>query len=238
MKASNPIAIAMEAAYGIVDGIDGWMSETGDFPSNFWKRDVLDRYDRLGAAINRAAKKGLDPRDEMKLRKKVQDLLDDLIDGLEGVVSEQGEVPNRYWKRNALSKGKTALRALNLSGPFFLATLCHSRAPKVSSLQPLRSRRDYGENEMNEKIASELLAVARELVASNGYFKESPVYDVEDDDKIIGWGIYFDDGSKYDWVADDGNLTKSKARSIARKLDKMWNSLDDVDWKLVRRMTR
>ena len=91
---------------------------------------------------------------------------------------------------------------------------------------------------MNEKIASELLAVARELVASNGYFKESPVYDVEDDDKIIGWGIYFDDGSKYDWVADDGNLTKSKARSIARKLDKMWNSLDDVDWKLVRRMTR
>jgi hypothetical protein len=153
MDASDPLAIAMAAAYGIVDGIDGMMSETGDFPGSFWKRDVLSRYDKLGALINRSAGKDLDPRDVMKLRKDVQELLDDLVDGLEGVVSEQGEVPDRYWKRNVLSKGKKALRDLK-------------RAPKAS-LQPLRSRRDYGEEDMNnQKIARELLKVARELTAT------------------------------------------------------------------------
>ena len=150
MKKSDPIVIAVDAAYNIVDGIDGWISETGDFPSNFWKKDVLDRYDRVSDAVNKSAGKVLHPRDQIKLKKKAEDLLDDLIDGLEGVVSEQGEVPDRYWKRNALSKGKTVLRALK-------------RASRVSSLQPLRSRHDYGEDD--EKVARELVAVARELTA-------------------------------------------------------------------------
>lgn len=150
MKTSDPIVIAVDAAYNIVDGIDGWISETGDFPSNFWKKDVLDRYDRVSDAVNKSAGKVLHPRDQIKLKKKAEDLLDDLIDGLEGVVSEQGEVPDRCWKRNALSKGKTVLRALK-------------RASRVSSLQPLRSRHDYGEDD--EKVARELVAVARELTA-------------------------------------------------------------------------
>ena len=42
--AKNPLKEALDLAFDIVDGIDGAMSETGEFPDNFWKEDVLDRY--------------------------------------------------------------------------------------------------------------------------------------------------------------------------------------------------
>jgi hypothetical protein len=150
MKASDPIVIAVDAAYGIVDGIDGWMSETGDFPDNFWKKDVLDRYDRVGAIINKSANKVMDPKDYKKLKKEVESLVEDLIDGLEGVISEQGEIPDRYWKRSAMRNAQKALRGVK-------------RASRVSSLQPLRSRRDYGE----EDAVKDIIAATREITAGS-----------------------------------------------------------------------
>jgi len=109
--AKNPIIEAMDAAYGIIDGIDGWMSETGDFPSNFWKPDVLRRYDGLSDVINRSPSKP-EVMTVRRLTNGVKKLLLDLVDGLNGVVSEQGEIPDRYWKRNVITQAKKAIRRL------------------------------------------------------------------------------------------------------------------------------
>ena len=110
-KTKTTISDAIDVAFDIVDGIDGWMSEKGDFP-DFWEMDILHRYDKIVASINKLVGKTLTDKTEIAIKKKVSKLLIDLMDGLEGVVSEQGEVPRKFWKRNVLTRGKAALRAL------------------------------------------------------------------------------------------------------------------------------
>jgi hypothetical protein len=110
---------AMDAAYDLVDGIEGWMSETGDFPSQFWKPDVLTRYDSLSSRMNRLAGQTVSAEELKSLRDDVYSLLDGLLDGLEGVASEQGGVPSRYWRRGverAAKRSIAELRRLRLAG--------------------------------------------------------------------------------------------------------------------------
>lgn len=97
----------MDAAFDIVDGIDGMMSETGSFPSRYWKKDVLRRYDKLADIINKGVR-FQKIENYQAVEKQVKDLLEDLIDGLEGVISETGRL--RYWNRSALTNANKMLR--------------------------------------------------------------------------------------------------------------------------------
>jgi hypothetical protein len=102
---------AMDAAFDIVDGIDGMVSEQGDFPlRKYWRTDVLRRYDSLAAKVDKVvrSKRG-DQLEETGLE--VVEFLKDLIDGYEGVISEQGHV-DRYWKRGVMGAASSALRDL------------------------------------------------------------------------------------------------------------------------------
>ena len=110
----------------IVDGLGGWMSETGDFPDQYWKKDVLRRYDECS---RRPPTTG-----------EMASLLADLVDGLEGVASEM-EMPSRYWKPGLLARGRKAVRDV--------------RSALVGGGGAGR-------------LASELVAVAEELVAAWG----------------------------------------------------------------------
>lgn len=112
----NPVMLVpdgMDAAFDIIDGMEGMVSETGEFPDKFWKKDVFSRYDSLAAKMNKAHKKGTMTGKELQgLIDEAAKLLYDLIDGLEGVVSEQGEVPSMYWKRGVMNAAKKAYSAL------------------------------------------------------------------------------------------------------------------------------
>ena len=100
--AVNVVQEASDAAFAIIDGMDGMISEQGESVLwKFWKRDILRRWDSL--AGKKVGKDELLP------------ILHDLIDGLEGVVSEQGEVPSYgYWKSDVLRKAKDAERRLKM----------------------------------------------------------------------------------------------------------------------------
>lgn len=102
LMAANVVREASDAAFAIVDGMDGMISEQGESVLwKFWKPDILKRWDSL--AGKRVGKDDLLP------------ILHDLIDGLEGVVSEQGEMPSYgYWKSGVLRKAKDAERKLKM----------------------------------------------------------------------------------------------------------------------------
>jgi len=98
-KSPTPLRDAIKSVEAIMDGMNGWISEAGESELwNFWKRDVIVRYDNASTVpINRGD---------------AYVLLSDLIEGLEGVVSEQGEVPTRYWKKTVLTTAKKRANAL------------------------------------------------------------------------------------------------------------------------------
>lgn len=101
VKASGVVARevvdAMAAADAIVDGIEGVISERGRFPDEYWKKGVLVKWRRLrrgGASV-----------------RELWELLDDLVDGLEGWMSETGD-EGPYWKVGVLDAGLKASAGL------------------------------------------------------------------------------------------------------------------------------
>jgi hypothetical protein len=95
--AAREVADAMSAADAIADGIEGMISEGGAGPGRYWKRSVLVRWRRMrrgGAAV-----------------RELWELLEDLVDGLEGYVSEVGD-EGPYWKAGVLVAGRRASEGL------------------------------------------------------------------------------------------------------------------------------
>lgn len=100
IMAGDTIQEAANAAYAIIDGIDGLISEQGEEEARrYWKQDILKRWDAM------VGKKVI--KEDMLV------MLYDLIDGMEGFLSEQGE-GNRYWKSNVLRNAKNAERRLKM----------------------------------------------------------------------------------------------------------------------------
>lgn len=89
---------------------------------------------------------------------------------------------------------------------------------------------------MMNKIAKELLRAAK-LIVAKGNFSASPYYDNDTGEEIVGWGVWYDDGREYDWVVDNVDLTERQAERLAKKFNKLWNTMDEIDWKMVRRMS-
>ena len=97
--ASPAMAGAAKAALEIWDGMEGMVAEEGRFPARYWKKNVEPRA--------RALRRGVLPADPMDMMA----LMDDLLDGLEGVESE-GRDGARYWNPGVYARGKKALEEL------------------------------------------------------------------------------------------------------------------------------
>lgn len=95
--ASPAMSEAMKAADAIWDGMAGMVSEEGRFPDRYWKRSV----ERLYKTLKRS---GVAPMEMVQL-------LDELIDGLEGVDSE-GRYPGGYWRPGTLERASRAREGL------------------------------------------------------------------------------------------------------------------------------
>jgi hypothetical protein len=103
LTAADVLQDAADAAFWIVDGMEGMISEHGEREIyRYWRRNILSQYDTgVRQGVNASF---------------LADLLKGLIDGLEGVVSEQGGLDDsRYWRRDALRNAESALRALRSS---------------------------------------------------------------------------------------------------------------------------
>ena len=51
----------------------------------------------------------------------------------------------------------------------------------------------------------------------------------DDPDTTYNWGVWFDDGTTYDWVEDDGG-TEAEALALARRINAAgWRSPADID---------
>ena len=113
VSVKHPVNVALEAANSIIDGIDGWVSETGEFPENFWNKNVSRDYDRLVERANKMSRSPVETGKMVRLLKDIKSLIVDLVIGMEGVISEQGEIPSRYWKSNVLREAVKAIKVVN-----------------------------------------------------------------------------------------------------------------------------
>lgn len=110
---AGPIADKVEegllASQGIIRGLEGVMSERGSLSRGYWKPNLMKTYNKL---LDRFDKYDGDQGDLFWLVADTKKLLANLIDGLEGVESAEGEVPRRYWKPGVLKRAKNAYRDL------------------------------------------------------------------------------------------------------------------------------
>lgn len=87
---------------GLVDGIDGVISEEGELSDAYWKDNVEKDLDEITGYVKTAKQIG-EKKDEILKN------LEELLDGLDGAIGSGRISEDRYFKKGAINKAKKFL---------------------------------------------------------------------------------------------------------------------------------
>lgn len=94
------------AYMGLVDGIDGIISEEGELSSSYWKDNVQADLDKITGEVKTEA-------DVKKNTEAIMKNLTELLDGLDGYIGSGRIEEDRYFKKGAIKNAKFILNWMN-----------------------------------------------------------------------------------------------------------------------------